>query len=104
MFPGEDERLLRDVVGIGGPQPPQKSAQGLLMHVDQTPEGVGRTGPGARHQSRFGTVLRHRSSLSRGGQPRDMNSSERKLLKARAAKTIIGMNRPPWRCQCPPSS
>jgi len=96
MFPGKDKSLLRQIVGNPSTQPAQKRAQPLLVHLDQTPKSVGRTGPGACHQDRFGSVLDHRRSLSSGGQPRGMNSKERKLLKARAAKIIMGMNNPPW--------
>src|SRR6185369_10969549 len=60
MFPGEDERLLCNVVGIARAQPSQEGAQSLLVHMDQTPESVGRTGPGACHQDRFGNALDHR--------------------------------------------
>src|SRR5581483_4561588 len=92
MLPGKDKGVLRQIVGIGrvAAKPPQKGAQGLLVHPDQPPEGGSRTGLGVSHPGRFGAVLAHRLSLSSGGQPRGMNSSERKLLMARAAKIIIG--------------
>src|SRR3954469_7016385 len=61
MLPGEDETFLRQVVRIGRAQPAQESAQALLVHMDQTPESVGRTGLGARHQGRFGISIRHKS-------------------------------------------
>jgi hypothetical protein len=41
MFPGKDESLLCNVVGIARAQPSQEGAQSLLMHVDQTPKSVG---------------------------------------------------------------
>src|SRR5262249_22464423 len=80
MFPGKNESLLRQVIGIGmiARQPPQKGAQRLLVQAHKLREIFRRTGPGPLYPGMF--------FLAQGGSSR-FSLADRRPANRKAAET-----------------